>query len=237
MAREKIFRFKQFSVKNDKSAMKVGTDGVLLGAWTEIGTAQKILDVGTGTGLIALMLAQRSTANIDAVEIDEIAAQEAMLNFENSPWTDRLSLEVCDFIDYSRICDKKFDLIVSNPPYFENSMKNPDNRRTQARHTETLTYEGLIEGIKKLLSENGRVALITPSDVEQKINNLIEDNSLFLIKKTYVCPVEGGDIKRIMWEFSKIYAELKINTIAIEKERHVYTKEYIELTKDFYLKM
>ena len=146
MAREKVFRFKQFGVRHEKSAMKVGTDGVLLGAWTNAENAKKVLDIGTGTGLIALMIAQRSKALITGIEIDEDAAEEAYENFVSSPWGDRLRVENSDFAVFSNICNEKYDVIVSNPPYFVDSLECPDEKRGKARHTSSLSFENLIKG-------------------------------------------------------------------------------------------
>lgn len=237
MAREKIFRFKQFSVRNDKSAMKVGTDGVLLGAWADVDNASSVLDIGTGTGLIALMIAQRSIADITAIEIDEDAASEAKQNFAESPWLERLHVEKIDFNEYAATCKDKFDLIISNPPYFIDSLKCPDDKRGKARHTDSLSYDNLIQGAAKLLSDNGRICLITPSDVENIIISIATTNELIIIKKTTVYPTQKSAAKRILWQFSKVYSECVEDSLYIEIDRHVYTKDYINLTRDFYLKL
>lgn len=237
MAREKTFRFKQFSVLNDKSAMKVGTDGVLLGAWCDVSCSKKVLDVGTGTGLIALMVAQRSDAEIIGIEIEHDATCEAEYNFSVSPWRERLSVNEIDFNGFVDTCNEKFDTIVSNPPYFVNSLECPDEKRMQARHTCKLTYEQLLTGAKHLLSENGHICLITPVEAEQDICDITKLIELRVNKKVYVKSVVDGVDKRILWQISEKGDSCLVETFAIEKSRHVYTDEYIALTRDFYLKM
>lgn len=237
MAREKIFRFKQFSVRNDKSAMKVGTDGVLLGAWADVSSAKKVLDIGTGTGLIALMIAQRSKADVVAVEIDGDAVNEARQNFKESPWSNRLIVKELDFANYAEICNEKYDVIVSNPPYFVNSLECVDDKRTRARHTNSLTYETLLFGSSKLLDSEGCMFLITPSDVEVVLERIILDSGLFVNEKVNVCPTINSAPKRILWKLSKDNLKYTESMLFIEIDRHVYTQEYIALTKDYYLNM
>lgn len=237
MAREKVFRFKQFSVLNDKSAMKVGTDGVLLGAWADVTGATKILDVGTGTGLIALMIAQRSGADITGIEIDRDAACEAEHNFAISAWKNRLKVVEMDFNEFTKGCNEKYDLIVSNPPYFVNSLECPEEKRMQARHTSSLNYTQLIEGATSILAENGNICLITPIEVEDLLNGIVVNAGLSICKKVYVSPVVGSAPKRILWHISNRCEECVKESFSIEKSRHVYTEEYIELTKEYYLKM
>ncbi|MBQ4138504.1 MAG: methyltransferase, partial [Muribaculaceae bacterium] len=175
MAREKTFRFKRFEVLNDRTAMKVGTDGVLLGAWCDVTGARKVLDVGTGCGVIALMVAQRNgDALIDAVEIDGDSAHEAGLNFARSPWAARLRVEQCDFNEFAlRDVVGKYNLIVSNPPFFTNGILPPDASRMSARHTQHLTYGQLLKNAEKLLADGGKMALITPFD---NIKEIIEES-------------------------------------------------------------
>ena len=169
MAREKVFRFKQFEVLNDRTAMKVGTDGVLLGAWCPVENVRRVLDVGTGCGVIALMVAQRnSTAVIDAIDIDHDAIEEAVLNFERSPWSDRLSATEGDYNDLQS-SGEGYDLIISNPPYFTNGVMPTGDARTTARHTGTLSYPQLLDGATRLLTVAGTLAIITPSDAEGEI--------------------------------------------------------------------
>ena len=228
------FRFKQFAVEQEDVAMKVGTDGVLLGAWANSDNVKRILDIGTGTGVIALQMAQRNPiAHIHAVEIDDTAAKRARANFDISPWAERLTVEQTAVQEFEP--SEKFDLIVSNPPYFVDSLLPPDAKRSTARHTHDLTFEELDNAVCRLLDENGRFALILPITEFEKYLALTQ---LHLVRRCDVCPVEGGAIKRIMGEFAKQpTTEIEIENIAIERGRRGdYTDDYRALTKDFYLK-
>ena len=228
------FKFKQFAVEQDDVAMKVGTDGVLLGAWAECEGARRILDIGTGTGVIALQMAQRNpTAQVQAVEIDETAARRARANFDNSPWAERLEVEQTPVQEFSPA--EKFDLIISNPPYFVDSLLPPDAKRSTARHTHDLTFEELDRAVCRLLAESGRFALILP---EPEFERYAEQSQLHLVRRCNVHSVEGGAIKRVMGEFSKDKpAKIEIESLAIEVERRgEFSADYRALTKDFYLK-
>ena len=228
------FRFKQFAVEQDDVAMKVGSDGVLLGAWAACDGAKRILDIGTGTGLIALMLAQRNAeAQIHAVEIDETATRRARANFDISPWTERLEVEQTAVQHYSP--SEKFDLIISNPPYFVDSLQCPDAKRTTARHTQDLTFEELDRAVCRLLAEDGIFALILPVNEFEKYLSLTQ---LHLVRRCDVHPTTGAAVKRVMAEFAKSKtATLTLENITIEQERRGdYTDEYRALTKEFYLK-
>jgi len=232
------FQFKKFTVRHDKCAMKVGTDGVLLGAWASIDNAVNILDVGTGSGLMALMLAQRTLTSIEAIDIDSEACIQATENIIRSPFKDRICVFNQSLHSYRETTNKTYDLIVSNPPYFAESLKSPSFQRNLARHTDTLSLESLIKDSKDLLAPQGRLALILPSDNENSLRKITEENGLYLIRQTDVVPLKGGNIKRILVEFSlKANEKVTQNTLVIEEQRHIYTKEYIQLTKDYYLKM
>ncbi len=228
------FRFKQFAVEQDDVAMKVGTDGVLLGAWADCDGAKRILDIGTGTGVIALMLAQRNTeAQVQAVEIDEAAAKRARANFDNSPWAERLNVEQTAVQEFSPA--EKFDLIVSNPPYFVDSLLPPDAKRSTARHTHDLTFEELDNAVARLLADDGKFALILPVTEFEKYLTFTQ---LHLAHRCDVHPIKGGAVKRVMAEFVKHpTSEIVHENIAIERgKRGDYTDEYRALTKEFYLK-
>ncbi|MGL4992657.1 MAG: tRNA1(Val) (adenine(37)-N6)-methyltransferase [Bacteroidales bacterium] len=234
------FKFKQFTVKHGRCAMKVGTDGVLLGAWSNALNASRVLDVGTGSGLIALMIAQRSSAQIVGIDIDADATKEASENFKRSPWNDRLSAQMVDFSSgYRCSSGEKFDLIVSNPPYFENSLLAPDPKRAAARQTDTLSFEDLFKGVSENLSDSGRFTIILPSEYENRVEEIALNYSLVPSSKCYVIPKLGASPKRIMWEFtnSSSSKDVTIESLTIELERHHYSKEYITLTKEYYLKM
>ena len=231
----KPFKFKQFSIFQDKTAMKVGTDGVLLGAWADC-LGKDILDIGTGTGLISMMLAQRfpQTQN-DAIEIDENAYYQAKENFENAPFHNRLSIYFTSLQAYKT--DKKYDLIVSNPPFFTVNDLNEFDARKQARQEETLTFSNLLKKTALLLNKDGLASFIIPYDRMLEFCAIAAENALKVSKTTQIKGNETSPIKRVLLEFSFEEKERKENRLTIEVERHRYTEDYINLTKDFYLKM
>lgn len=232
------FKFKQFTIWQDQCAMKVGTDGVLLGAWVNTGSCQRILDVGTGTGLIALMLAQRSNAIIDAVEIDAKASMQASDNFNASKWSNRLKVYNLPFQKYSGSDDNKYDLIVSNPPYFSNSLKAPDQKRSIARHDDTLTLADLLTYSCPLLGDSGRLGVIVPAEIFLRFKEEAKSKELYPLRLTFVRPTPSSLPKRILCEFSKQKLKERSDELVIEERgRHHYSMNYVKLTKDFYLKM
>ena len=236
MGREKVFRFKQFAVVNDRTAMKVGTDGVLLGAWCPVAGVNRALDVGTGCGVIALMIAQRNTsAMIDAIDIDHNAVEEAKENFANSPWSERLTAIEGDFNELHT--NERYDLIVSNPPYFTNGVLPTGDSRTTARHTASLSYRQLIEGAARLLIDNGTLALISPTDAESDIVEAATFASLPVRQMTSVIPVEDAEAKRTLWLLSRRDIPYREDTLTIAHSDGTFTREYIDLTQAFYLKM
>lgn len=228
------FQFKKFIVHQDKCAMKVGTDGVLLGAWADVTNAAQILDVGTGTGLVALMLAQRAdNAFITAVEIDKNAALQAEENINLSQWKQRMEVLQTDFRKLST--DKKYDLIVSNPPYFTNSLQSPDDKRNSARHDNQLTHSELLSKCSELLSPSGKLAVIVPVNVCENIKQSANSNGLYLSRQTNIVTVPGKEPKRCLMEFSRADTPCSVTSLVIEEKRHVYSNEFKELLKDFYL--
>jgi len=232
------FRFKQFTVYHDRCAMKVGIDGVLLGVWACIENATQILDIGTGTGLIALMLAQRSTATIDAIDIDKNAAMQASVNITSSPWAQRVTVQEISLQDYAESTSTRYDLIVSNPPYFVNSLKNPTADRSLARHTDSLTHEELIVHAMTLLQPIGRICMILPVIEAEKCEIFAVSRGLYCNREVRVIPKPEAEVKRLMLEFStqpclKVTSELTIET----NERHCYSEEFSTMAKDFYLKL
>jgi tRNA1Val (adenine37-N6)-methyltransferase len=234
------FTFKQFSIEQDKTAMKVGTDGVLLGAWTPIHhNPFSILDVGSGTGIIALILAQRTHAEqIDALEIDEDAYEQAVDNFESSPWGDRLFCFHAGLDEFIEEPEDEYDLIVSNPPFYAEDYKTENEQRDLARFQDAMPFEELVEAADLLLSENGIFALIIPFKEEENFIALAKESELYPIKITRVKGTPKSEIKRSLLAFSRNEApEVEIDELIIEIDRHVYTPEYIKLTKEFYLKM
>jgi tRNA1Val (adenine37-N6)-methyltransferase len=230
-----MFQFKQFTIQQNKCAMKVGTDGVLLGAWTNVENTKQILDIGTGTGLIALMLAQRQpNAEIDAIEIEENAYKQAVENIQNTKWQDRISVFHSSLQEFET--NKKYDLIVSNPPYFSQSLKNPDIYRKTARHNDTLSQHDLLENSKRLLQNNCRLAVIYPAYEALTFLNIAKEIGFHCLRITHIIPTIGRKAKRLLIELCQNPCVLTENEICIEKEkRHEYTEEYKNLTKDFYL--
>lgn len=229
------FEFKQFTIHHDRCAMKVGTDGVLLGAWTNAKNIKNTLDIGTGSGLIALMLAQQNKdLLIDAIDIDNNAVEQARENVMKSPFFTQVRCFNTSLQEYALSCDHKYDLIVSNPPYFEQSLKSPKENRSIARHTDSLSVDELIRLSSELLSHNGRLSIIYPFEYK---NYLLEQDHLFVTRMTNVYPVPDSLPKRVLIEFSKQRSFLKENDLLIEKKRHIYSDEFISLAKDFYLKL
>jgi tRNA1Val (adenine37-N6)-methyltransferase len=234
-----MFQFKQFSVSQDKCAMKIGTDGVLLGAWTPLeNTPYSIMDIGAGTGIIALMLAQRSTAEqIDAMEIDDDAYEQAVDNFENSPWGERLFCYHAGLDEFMEEPEDEYDLIVSNPPFYTEDYTSGDEQRDKARFTASLPFEDLVEAAALLLSDNGIFSVIIPFKEEENFIALAKEFDLFPFKITRVKGTPTTYIKRSLLAFSRDEREIATDELIIETARHEYTPEYIALTKDFYLKM
>lgn len=226
------FRFKYFEIFHDRCAMKVGTDGVLLGAWVEAGKAGRMLDVGTGSGLIALILAQHSTAMVMGIEFDADAAGQAAENALNSPWPDRVHILKEDFNNYS---DGLYDLIVSNPPYFRKSLKAPVKERNQARHADTLSYETLVQKSALMLSPEGRFAVILPIKSENDFEDICWQHRLYLSKRCDVSFIEGQVPKRVLLEFSRQHSTIERTFLALKTPDNQPTKAFYRLTDDLYL--
>ena len=235
-----MFSFKQFSIQQDKTAMKIGTDGVLLGAWTPLDSnPNAILDIGAGTGIIALMLAQRSAAEqIDALEIDDDAYEQATDNFENSPWSDRLFCYHAGLDEFIEEPEDEYDLIVCNPPFYTDDYKTNNKQRDLARFSDAMPFDELIEAADLLLSENGIFSVIIPHKEEENFISLANMLELYPTKITRVKGTPTSDIKRSLLAFSrKKDSDFVIDELTIETSRHNYTEKYIALTKDFYLKI
>ena len=230
------FHFKQFSVRHDRSGMKVGTDGTLLGAWTNIKNAKRILDIGSGTGLIALMLAQRAPgAKIEAIEIDSAAIEDAQENFAKSPWKDRLTLHHMRLQDFKSL--EKFDLIVSNPPYFIGSYKPPDEKRITARHAESLTFQDLIDTTKEILTENGSLTVVLPPVEGHRFIELAEMNGLFCSRKWTFRTRLQKPVERLLLEFTRKRRVSEEGEILLYDSGEEWSVNYKALTQGFYLKL
>lgn len=238
MGRNNYFQFKQFRIHQEKSAMKVNTDGVLLGAWTDIVGAKTVLDIGAGTGLISLMIAQRSDAIITGIEIEKNAADEAAQNVKNSKWSNRISIQNSSFQDFVATVVNKFDLIVSNPPFFSNGVKNTNPHLSMARHNHMLPFSDIIEGTKKLLNENGILSIILPADSAQEFIEKSRSKNLFLTRLTEVKPFPDTEPNRCLMEFGKVQVTLQKTEISVfDETRKNYSDEFKILASDFYLKL
>jgi len=246
---EPDFRFKQFAIWHDQCAMKVNTDGILLGAWAALNNKSqnkkiRLLDIGTGTGLIALMLAQRCQQNqmsvtIDAVEIDSAAAKQAEFNVRQSPWADSINIHQQDITEFAQQTNNraKFDVIVSNPPYFSDSLLGDDKQRNQARHNHGLSFEQLLASASELASENAKLQLILPCDEAVRLLNNSEKNGWYLTSKIEVTTLSGKVPFRSLLCLSRNKLEnVTTDSITIRQNKQEYHPEFKTLCKDFYLK-
>lgn len=230
------FHFKKFSISHDRSTHKIGTDGVLLGAWVEIDSAKAILDIGTGSGVIALMLAQRTDTDvrIDAVELQADDVAQARENVLKSPWPTKVSVTHSSIQDFHP--QTQFDLIVSNPPYFVNSWLPPDQNRSRARHANELSFIELWDAVSRLLKHNGRFAVVLPFTEGNEFIRLGEAANFYPVRKMTFQSRSNKPIERLLIEFSKIRSEVKSEELLLYKVNEEWTEEYKSLTRDFYLK-
>jgi tRNA1Val (adenine37-N6)-methyltransferase len=236
MGRNNYFQFKQFLVIQEKAAMKVGTDGVLLGAWADVTKEQKILDIGTGTGVIALMMAQRTSAQITGIEIEKNAAEEAGQNCKNSPWPERIKIKHISFQEFAEKSNEKFGLIISNPPFFINGPKSKDSNLAIARHSNLLPFNDLLYGSNKLLQTDGKLAVVLPVIQAKTLVEKAKITGLHLIRLTEIKPNPQKETNRYLMEFSKKNTELKSDSLTIfDQSGSHFSVPYINLTKDFYL--
>jgi tRNA1Val (adenine37-N6)-methyltransferase len=235
----KPFQFKEFTVDQDRCAMKIGTDGVLLGAWTSIEhNPFSVLDIGAGTGILSLMMAQRCHAQtIEAIEIDDDAFEQCAENFENSPWADRLFCFHASLLEYVEAVDGTFDLIICNPPFYSEDYKTDNTSRDLARFNDAMPFEHLIYAVVNLLSEDGIFSVVIPNKEESNFIELASMAGLYPKRILHVKGNPNSDIKRSLIAFSFNEQDIKISELVIETARHQYTRDYIDLTKDFYLKM
>ena len=235
----KPFQFKEFSIDQDRCAMKIGTDGVLLGAWTSVQDPYSILDIGAGTGILALMLAQRSDAEqIDALEIDEDAYEQCVENFENSSWANRLFCYHAALDEFTEeMKDEKYDLIISNPPFYTEDYKSGDTARNMARFAEALPFEELIKFASELLSDEGSFAVIIPYSEEEYFLKLSEKVNLFPNRITRVRGAEKTPVKRSLLQLSFTESSFSPDELILEESRHQYTQDYQKMVAPFYLKL
>lgn len=237
MGRNKYFQFKEFKIIQEQAAMKVGTDGVMLGAWVNTGSAKQILDVGTGTGLIALMMAQRTNASITGIEIESKAAEEALTNSKNSPWHNRISIVNASLQSFAQAEPEKFDLIISNPPFFSNSQKSKCEMLAMAKHNHMLPPADLIDCSVRLLNPGGRLAIILPCDSVTVIKQLAAKAQLHLLRETEVKPNSIKKPHRLLMEFGKTaHQPVEKDSVLIHNDDgYGFTNQYKSLTQMFYL--
>ncbi len=229
------FNFKQFTIFQDRCAFKVGTDGVLLGACAVVEGRKRILDIGTGTGLIALMIAQKSDAEINAIEPDRDSFVQALENVNLSKWKSRINVENCRLQDYfpGKI---KFDLVVTNPPYFIDSLKNPDPPRSIARHNVSLTHSDILAGTDRILEKEGLLQLVLPYDEGNIFIAEAQEYGFYCNNILKIRPTPSSEIRRLILCFSRKKLKPTEQFLTIEKgKRHDFTNDYVSLTKDFYL--
>ena len=232
-----FFQFQQFAVRQRDSAMKIGTDGVLLGAWSEIDpSAKRVLDIGTGTGLISLMLAQRyPEITIDAIELDQAAAAEANFNFAQSPWAKRLNCAANSLQDFREVPLIIYDHIICNPPFYQGTYAIKDAGRDQARNHAFLPLTELFAGIGQLLSAHGSCSVILPIEHKEMATHEAQKNGLYLSRFTAVKGNEAAPVKRALLSFSRLATRCESSALTLEIARHQRTKAHQELVADFYL--
>ncbi len=234
MKRERLFRFKHFSVSHSKSAMKVGVDGVLVGAWADVTDAKRILDVGCGCGLIALMMAQRNEkAKILAIDVDPPSVDEARDNILLSPWAERITAK-CE--DFSQLHGMIFDMIISNPPFFNSGVNSESSARMKARHIGALSPESLIRRGAGILSKKGKISQIFPKEMLDEVLTATKESGLHVHRITDIIGRKGILSKRVLYEAGREEKEIYRSFLILEVERGVPTEEYRELTQNFYLK-
>ncbi len=232
---DSTFRFKQFTVHQDKCAMKVGTDAVLLGSWIHPGLSRYILDIGTGTGLLALMLAQKSFAGIDAIDIDSGAFYQATENTRMSPWYNRIYVFHQSFQNYLKACTKQYDLVVTNPPYFHHAPKPSEESRIHARHNDQLSFTELVNGVKKVLAPEGKFYLILPYKEGMEFMDIAQGKGLFCHQLLRVKTKADKQEKRLLMEFRNEFAVPTDEEIVIHNEDCSFSDDYIRMTKDYYI--
>ena len=229
------FHFKHFSLFHHRSTMKVGTDAILLGRWVEVKPTDVVLDIGTGCGLLPLMLSQKGVSQVDAVDIDKASVEEATINFEASQWREHLKAYHSDIVDYQT--EEKYDLIVSNPPFFNRFSKCDSERKSRARHNDAgLSYATICREVCRLMKPEGRLALVLPLDVSMDFLNTAEQYGLYLHKRMTIIPIAGKEPNRVNLELGFVKPENVLEeTFVIRDADNRFTSQYNEFLKDYYL--
>jgi tRNA1Val (adenine37-N6)-methyltransferase len=237
-AMKQPFQFKRFSITDARCVMKVGTDAVLLGTLTDVRKALNILDIGTGSGVIAIMLAQRSNAHIDAIDIHQPSCEDALVNFKNSPWPGRLNIHHSSLADFVKATKTKYDLIVSNPPFFDKGLKSPSEEKNIAKHSGTLSFGNLLEGVKYLLDPIGYFSLILPYSERNNFISIALSHNLFLNREIPILPKAKKPANRMVLEFSNLKPEkIHYSELPIRDSSGSFHEKYVLLTNDFYLNL
>ena len=229
------FHFKHFSLFHHRSTMKVGTDSILLGRWVEVKPTDVVLDIGTGCGLLPLMLSQKGVSQVDAVDIDPASIEEATVNFEASQWRDQLKAFCSNIVDFQT--DKKYDLIVSNPPFFNRFSKCDSERKSRARHNDAgLSYSTICREVVRLMKPEGRFALVLPFDVSADFLQIADCSGLHLHKRMTIIPIAGKEPNRVNMELGfGTMGDIEEETFVIRSADNCFTPQYKEFLKDFYL--
>lgn len=231
-----VFQFKHFEIHQEHSSMKIGTDGVLLGAWADVSNCKEALDIGTGTGVIALMLAQRNLeSDVHAVEIDNDSFEEAEYNFKNAHWNDRMRCFHYSIQDFTVATEQRYDLIVCNPPFFTGGTLSDAYDRNAVRHTIKLPHGELLISVRQLLKKAGKFCVILPFLEGLRFKEMAQSNGLFCNKTTGVKPDLLKPVERLLMEFSFKVSDYKYNEMCIRNEHGNYSRDYKSLTKEFYL--
>ena len=229
------FHFKHFSLYHHRSTMKVGTDAVLLGRWVEVRPTDVVLDIGTGCGILPLMLAQKGVSQVDAVDLDAVSIEEATVNFMASQWRDQLQAYCSDIADFQS--DKKYSLIISNPPFFIRSFKCDADRKNRARHTDvTLSFDALCKAVCRLMDTKGRFAVVLPVNESMDFRKVADSYGLYLSKRMTIIPIEGKEPNRVNLELQ--FAQSVVvqeETFVIRGTDNRFTQQYNEFLKDYYL--
>lgn len=229
------FIFKQFVMQHHRSTMKIGTDSVLLARWVDVERVGSALDIGTGCGIVSLMLAQRGVQTVDAIEIDEQSSNEAAQNFRSSPWSDRLNVVHGDVRVLSDSTTKKYDLVISNPPFFTDFFKGESERRNLARHTDSLSFDELCVAAKKYMHAESRFVLVLPVLQSVEFKRIAFEEGFSLRRQQFIVPVEGKEPNRVNMDFVLYDTECVDETFVIRKADGCFTEEYNEFLKDFYI--